>query len=93
MWSNEDNGKRTAQRGRSQELSTTTDWGARSEPNQEAFALPLSMKEGPHNICPVGFQDCYAQQAVLVLVHGSANEEVLYLDPILRRSQNPGIEI
>ena len=32
----------------------------------------------------------YVRQIVLVLVHGSINEEELYLDLMLRWSQNPG---
>lgn len=91
--SNVDNGKaRTAQRGWSQELSTTMDWRATHQPDQEAFSL-LSMVEGLHHICPLGFRNWFAGQIVLALVHGSTNEE-LYLDLIVRAwSQNPGMKI
>lgn len=38
-------------------------------------------------------QNCYVQRIVLILVHGSTNEEELYLDLMLRWSQNPGSRI
>lgn len=53
-----------------------------NEPNGKAF-LPLPMVESPH-VCPVVFQNCYAWQIVLVLAHGSTNEEELYLDLMSR---------